>query len=157
MHLKDDASHKYAVKIYSKSKSKDADVRHFRQEMKMLRLDHPNIIKLIGVSESGKLYYDEKAVADVRYSVLELASNGNLFEYIADNAMDEGVVRYYFKQLCLAVDYLHKEGICHRDLKLENLLLDSNFNLKVSDFGFWTDLKNLFGDNILITCKGTPG
>ena len=136
MHLKNNIDQKYAIKIYFKSASRDADVRHFKQEMKLLRLDHPNIIKLLDVSESGKLFNEKKAIADVRYSVLELASNGDFLDYIANNIMDESIVRYYFKQLCMAVDYIHGQGICHRDLKLENLLLDKNFNLKVSDFGF---------------------
>ena len=157
MHLKDDEERKFAVKIYSKSNCKDAEIRHFRQEMKILHLNHPYIIKLLDISEFGKVYLKGKEVNEVRYSVLELASNGNFLDYIANNAMDEGVVRYYFKQLCQAVDYLHQQDICHRDLKLENLLLDWDFNLKVSDFGFWTDITNGFGENIHRTCKGTPG
>ena len=157
MHLKDNDEEKYAVKIYSKQASRDADVRHFWQEMRLLHLDHPNIIKLIDVNEWGKLYRGKEAVSEVRYSVLELASNGNFLDYIANNAMDEGIVRYYFKQLWMAVDYMHRQGIWHRDLKLENLLLDVNFNLKVSDFGFWTELANKYGDNIHMTWKGTPG
>ena len=71
--------------------------------------------------------------------------------------MREEIVRYYFKQLLEAVDHMHKEGFWHRDLKLENLLLDSKFNLKVSDFGFSTDLVNEEDSNILSTWKGTPG
>lgn len=157
MHLKEDEHQKFAVKIYSKSSSRDAEIRHFRQEMKILHLDHPFIIKLLDIWEFGKAYWKGKEVHEVRYSVLELASNGNFLDYIANNAMDEGVVRYYFKQLCQAVEYLHRQDICHRDLKLENLLLDSSFNLKVSDFGFWTDITDAYGDSIHRTCKGTPG
>ena len=99
MHLKENKDKKFAVKVYAKGNSRDAEIRHFQQEMKLMHLDHPFIIKLLDISEFGKLYSKGKEVTDVRYSVLELASNGNFLDYIANNAMDEGVVRYYFKQL----------------------------------------------------------
>lgn len=136
MHSRENPKFKFAIKIYAKSACRDAELRHFRQEMKLKQLDHPNIIKLFDVNENGKAYSSGREVAEVCYSVLELATNGNFLDYIANNAMDEGVVRYYFKQLCQAVAYMHEQGYCHRDLKLENLLLDKDFNMKVSDFGF---------------------
>jgi serine/threonine protein kinase len=99
MHHKDDPNQKYAVKVYAKNCDQEASVRHFRQELNLKHLDHPSIIKLIDLNENGKLYFGRKEMADVRYAVLELASNGDLLDYIANNSMDESVVRYYFKQL----------------------------------------------------------
>lgn len=157
MHHKDNKNLKFAVKIYAKNINQDAEVRHFKQELQLKNLDHPRIIKLIDVNENGKLNTPDKETTEVRYAVLELAPNGNFLDYITNTSMDEGVVRYYFKQLCEATSYMHEQGICHRDLKLENLLLDENFNLKVSDFGFCTHLINKYGENTLTTCKGTPG
>lgn len=52
--------------------------------------------------------------------------------------MPLGQAQKYFRQLVLAVEYLHSRGVAHRDLKPENLLLDGNDNLKVSDFGLAT-------------------
>lgn len=49
---------------------------------------------------------------------------------------------------------MHNKGVCHRDIKLENLLLDINFNLQVTDFGFSTYLNP---EGKLFDCKGTPG
>jgi len=157
MHHKENPQVKYAVKIYAKNSSEEAGIRHFRQEGELKRLKHPNIIKLIQMNENGKFNNWAKETTDVRFAVLELASNGNFLEYIANNAMESKIVRYYYKQLWEATNYMHGKGICHRDLKLENLLLDSEFSLKVSDLGFWTDIMNQYGDNLLTTWKGTPG
>lgn len=136
MYRKDDPDTKYAVKIYCKANAPDAQIRHFKQELQIQKFDYPYIIKMIEANESGKCETPGEDNQDVRYAVLELAPNGNLLDYISYNALTENVVRFYFKQLCKAVSYMHQQDLCHRDLKLENLLLDQDFNLKVSDFGF---------------------
>jgi serine/threonine protein kinase len=70
------------------------------------------------------------------FIVLEYVTGGELFEIIATNGrLKEEEARKYFQQLINAVDYCHSRGVYHRDLKLENLLLDASGNLKVSDFG----------------------
>lgn len=157
MYSKDDPNTKLAVKVYGKHNNQDAQLRHFRDELKLKNLSHPNIIKLLHINENGKLKTSNGDTKDVRYAVLELAPNGNFLDYIVNNALDESIVRYYFKQLAEAVGYMHNQGICHRDLKLENLLLDESYNLKISDFGFSTTIANEFGDTLLGICKGTPG
>lgn len=50
--------------------------------------------------------------------------------------MPEGVARTFFHMLISAVEHMHSVGVFHRDIKLENVLLDSTFNLKLIDFGF---------------------
>ena len=149
MYRKEEPNQKLAVKVYVKKANHEAQLRHFRDELKLKTLSHPNIIKLLHMSENGKLKSADGEVREVRYAVLELASNGNFLDYIVNNALEEGIVRYYFKQLSEALLYMHETGICHRDLKLENLLLDDDFNLKISDFGFSTNIANEFGDTLL--------
>lgn len=69
--------------------------------------------------------------------ILEYASGGELFDYILNHRyLKDQAARRLFAQLVSGVGYLHKKGIVHRDLKLENLLLDRNRNIIITDFGF---------------------
>lgn len=91
------------------------------------QLTHPNIVRLHKMEESERHYG----------IVLEYASGGELFDYILNHRyLKDNAARRLFAQLVSGVGYLHKKGIVHRDLKLENLLLDRNRNIIITDFGF---------------------
>ena len=68
--------------------------------------------------------------------VMELAENGDIFNYVTQGPFSESITRYYFEQILDAVEYLHDNIFCHLDLKLENILLDKEFTIKLTDFGF---------------------
>ena len=69
---------------------------------------------------------------------MELASNGDLLSYITKKGLPkEGLACMWFTQVSEAVNYLPTEALlCHRDIKLDNILLDQTYNAKLSDFGF---------------------
>ena len=98
------------------------------REIAILRgLQHPNIVRLHEMVET------ERHIG----IILEYASGGELFDYILQHRfLKDNAARRLFAQLVSGVGYLHKAGIVHRDLKLENLLLDRNRNIIITDFGF---------------------
>lgn len=65
--------------------------------------------------------------------VMEIAAGGELYDYLSERkCLEENEARRIFRQISTAVYYCHKNNICHRDLKLENILLDENGNAKVN-------------------------
>lgn len=68
---------------------------------------------------------------------MRYAEQGDLLTFIlAKGPIDENQSRIWGRQMALALQYLHEAGIAHRDLKCENVLITTNFNVKMSDFGF---------------------
>lgn len=98
------------------------------REISILRdLAHPNIVRLHEMVETDRHIG----------IIMEYASGGELFDHILNNRyLKDNAARRLFAQLVSGVGYLHKKGIVHRDLKLENLLLDRNRNIIITDFGF---------------------
>lgn len=71
--------------------------------------------------------------------MIEYISGGILFDTVKNaGPMGEKAGRFFMDQLIDVLSYLSKKKVAHRDLKLENILIDENLNLKVADFGFAT-------------------
>jgi calcium-dependent protein kinase len=137
---------KYATKKIDKSVMKNPKSRQYLEnEINILKeMDHPNIIKLIEVVNTTKYYY----------LVMEYCNGGDLAKCLAyyknknQKPFSEEVVQYLMRQIVSGICYLHKKNILHRDIKLENILV--NFDnekdahernmmkakIKIIDFGF---------------------
>lgn len=115
------------------------EIHHHRQ------LHHPNITQM----------YEVIATESSVWIVAELCSGGELFDYLVEKGrLAEDETKIMFGQLCLAVAYLHDKGIVHRDLKLENVLLDERCRVKLGDFGFTREFDR---GTLMETFCGTTG
>ena len=71
------------------------------------------------------------------YMALEYVACGDLLVHVQkQGAASEAATHRWFLQLLSAIHYMHSMGVAHRDLKLENILIDTAQNLKIADFGF---------------------
>ncbi|XP_045810289.1 serine/threonine-protein kinase SAPK3-like [Trifolium pratense] len=121
-----------AIKYIQRGEKIDENVE--REIINHRSLNHPHIINF------KELFVTPSHLA----IVLEYADGGELFHRIASNIIPKGRItekeaRYFFQQLISGVQYMHSMQICHRDLKLENTLLDGNPRtpqLKICDFGY---------------------
>lgn len=109
-------------------------------------LHHPNIVELFDVIET------EKYIG----IILQCATGGELFDYIlAHRYLKEKDASRLFAQLISGVHYMHQKHIVHRDLKLENLLLDRHRNVLITDFGFANQFSSP-QDDLMSTSCGSP-
>lgn len=116
-----------------------ANFATFKTEVEIMKdISHPNIINLLKSTNKGVLTKaNGESKEGVVYLTLELATGGELFDFIAQSgSFSEPVARYYFHQIIEALEYLHNKGISHRDMKPDNIMLDDEFNVKIADFGF---------------------
>ena len=99
----------------------------------------PNIINIIDSGEGPIIRKDKNdGKPEIRkYIVLEYAKNRQLFDFIlySEKGLGETYSKAIFYKIVKIIQSFHEVGICHKDIKLENILLDENFTLKVADFG----------------------
>ncbi|XP_019089245.1 PREDICTED: SNF1-related protein kinase catalytic subunit alpha KIN11-like [Camelina sativa] len=138
--------HRVAIKILNRLKLNDSEVdMKVHRETRILRLlKHPNIIRQYEVIETP----------DYIYVVMEYVKSGELFDFIAENGrLPEDQARHLFQQIISGVEHCHHNGVVNRDLKPENVLMDTDCNIKIVDFG----LSNVMEDgNVLKTSCGSP-
>ncbi len=135
-----------AVKLLSAALAQEEGFRQrFDAEIETLRkLRHPNIVRLFGFGEEG----------DQLFYAMELVDGKSLEEELLDDRrFDWREVTDIALQTCLALRHAHDRGIIHRDIKPANLLLSSDGNVMLSDFG----IARLFGNSRLTNIGSVMG
>ena len=122
---------KYAIKIYSKISLFDNQKKTIiKNEISILKkLNHENIMKMYEIIDTPNNLY----------LILEYINGISLLQYIknmSDHKINEKKCKILFYQIVKGINYCQLKNICHRDIKLENILLIDNSKIKIIDFGF---------------------
>lgn len=141
--------HVIAIKTYDKKNLQDKETQMavHREINTLSDLWHPNIMKLHEV-------VDQRTHVHL---IMELCQGSSIFHHIKkmpDQRLPEDTCKHIFQQLVRSMAYMHSKGYAHRDLKLDNILMDWNSkNIKIIDFGF--SLKCKQDEKLSVFC-GTP-
>lgn len=116
-----------AIKVILKGIAGDSDaVQRFQREARLIaRLEHPHILPV----------YDFDGSHEPPYIVMRYLDGGTLKDVMAQGLLPRDEVAYLMWQVCSALDYAHRQGITHRDVKPSNILIDREGNAFVTDFG----------------------
>jgi len=144
----DNTNVKYAIKYMKigKPHSKENLLQMLQQEATLQIIRHPNILQVYSINSEGyyEKYYPEVKRIPVVYAVMQLAQGGDLFDFLTSTgALSEDMARFFFIKILNTIEYLHYSGIAHRDIKLENILLDQDFNPLLTDFGLSRKLSEI--------------
>ena len=133
----------YAAKLYDKIN--DYNKTEIEILKRLSSSNNPYIIHLISWGEEyilidGVAENNEKKL----FIIIDYLPNKDLFSYIKSNEIDENMAKNFFYKILKAVEYCHSQGICHRDIKLENILLNEKNEPVLCDFGYGSlSLENL--------------
>lgn len=138
-----DPKKQFALKLLREeflNRDKDS-IKSVEQEIQILQgLKHQNIVNICGYGSDGHVKKPSgREIKNLVYILLEYVTGGLLFDLCQTvGGMGEDAGRYFLSQMIDVMGYMQSKGVVHRDLKLENILVDDNMNLKVADFGFAT-------------------
>mgnify|MGYP002626989597 CR=1 FL=1 len=129
----------YVAKVPKEDDESIVNEITFLNELK--KYNNPYIIKMIN-SGVGDIIRIKRKTKKKKYLVLEKATYGNIYDYIyyyifyLHKCLGEQKGKLLFSKILEGVQCMHNHNICHRDIKLENILFDDDFNPKICDFGF---------------------
>ena len=141
---------KVAIKIFDKGKIKnEKEVEYIEREISILKkLNHYNTIKLYNIIQNENFIF----------LIQEYVPNGELLHFLENpenmNLTENHICKIY-QQIISGIEYLHEIGIAHRDLKLENILLNRDKNIKIIDFGLSNKYNKENGELLQSSC-GSP-
>lgn len=117
------------------------------------------MLKVVTYGLGNLMKKKTKKSIQVLFIVLELAQKQSLYDYILDqSSLPEPVAAHLFMQFLKGLMAIHVRGICHRDIKAENLLLADDFTLKIADFGYAAPIEGkILKNGKLFTICGTKG
>ncbi|GFF38791.1 probable serine/threonine-protein kinase CCRP1 [Aspergillus udagawae] len=138
----------FAMKVVRSEMAQKKMQEKFRTELQIhSKMRHPHIV------EFHRAFAFDKCI----YVVLELCPNGSVMDMVRKRkCLSLPEVRRFMIQLCGAVKYLHKRSVAHRDLKMGNLFLDRNMDIKVGDFGLAAMIISEKDEKRRKTLCGTP-
>lgn len=142
-----------AVKIMTKKRLKKIPLgeENVRREARLMsKLNHKNVIRLIDV-----IYNDEK---EKLYLVMEYCVTvlQELYDRAPDNRLPISQAHHYFVQLIDGLEYLHSQGIIHKDIKPSNLLINNANVIKITDLGVSEQLDPFDPNDWCSTSQGSP-
>jgi len=137
----------YAMKVFPF----DGEQPHlyYKNESRFACLQHPHVIRNLYSESERKAACDGKE-KKISYTIMEFAEHGDFYNFLRRNKEifdDDKIIRTYFRQLIQGLEYIHDNGVAHMDLKLDNLLIASDFSLKIADF----DMAHFKEDAIIIS------
>ena len=112
------------------------------QEIRLLeKVRHTNIVNLLSSGKDGRISKASGAMLDnVNYIMMEYVPGGLMFDVIKGiSSCGEDGGRFFMRQLLDVLEHLQSLNVAHRDIKLENILIDDDMNIKIADFGFATN------------------
>jgi len=110
----------------------------------LLQLRHQSVVKLYETFETKRHIM----------LVMELCAGGDLLNFVRKRKrLDEETAKILFKQVIEGIGYIHSKKILHRDIKLDNILLDGKGNVKIADFGVSKQVK---AGEVMYEQSGTP-
>jgi hypothetical protein len=137
-----------AIKIISPQFAQHPEFRErFRREAKSIaKLQHPHVIPVFAYGEEG----------DTAYLVLQYMDTGTLRDRMNDHPLDSVEAAQFIDQIAGALDYAHRNGVIHRDVKPSNVLVDSEGNAYLTDFGIAKIVEATVDLTGTGTAMGTP-
>jgi len=134
--IKEDTGAKFALKFLKRNVKSFKEKEVIKEIKCMQKIRHPNVVALLASSLKCKYPREDGSFDNCVLMVMELANGGDLYDVIYySGAMSEKLGRTYFVQLMDGLEACHKAGITHRDLKPNNILIDAEYVLKITDFG----------------------
>ncbi|KAL1236917.1 Serine/threonine-protein kinase PAK mbt [Trichinella spiralis] len=123
--IEKDTGRKVAVKKMDLRRQQRRELL-FNEVVIMRDYRHPNIVEM----------YSSHLVEDELWVIMEFLEGGALTDIVTSSKMDEVQIATVCKQCLDALAYLHEQGVIHRDIKSDSILLDAEGKVKLSDFGF---------------------